>query len=569
MVFAVSALAGMALLVLEFSAASGAARSTAYLARVNALQEGAAVFFSADGRDDSDGGSRADELAATVSRTPAARGRDQIERDWITEVRRVLASPPTGIVTLGPAPATTAQARQALVQVSGQVIDRLGHQAGHRRWAGLALILVGLGGLVIGLRLRAVEVTPPAAVPGRQPERADPGPAPSAAGPADRHWLALMDSVFKALSTDVQGVASLRHACGLIAQGLDARACGICLDEGVAHSLQLPTLVHSDTLGSEEALTIYRLEGKARSAPFTLPADQTQTQTQTQTEAGAQGQGQGQARGSNSALSVPLTDGHRHYGLFFLVFADRAAAEALGQGIGALLAHHLALALGSSMRLQEGRRVALVEERTAMARELHDSLAQSLAALRMQVSRLQIQALRSAPADDLKATTAEIRVGLDAAYRKLRDLITTFRSHFSPRGLAATLEEALDEYGRHSSVTLSLDYRLAELQLSVNEEFHIMQVVREALSNVVRHSGATRADVLLRELPDGLVEVAIEDDGRGPESPADSLGHHGTTIMRERATSLGGSLAIEAATYGGCRVVMAFRPAQWAGHPAG
>ncbi|MHA3014354.1 hypothetical protein CMPELA_08780 [Cupriavidus necator] len=60
------------------------------------------------------------------------------------------------------------------------------------------------------------------------------------------------------------------------------------------------------------------------------------------------------------------------------------------------------------------------------------------------------------------------------------------------QGLAAALEEALDEYGARSSVAMTLDNRLKGCQLSANEEFHIVQIVREALSNVVRHAVARR-----------------------------------------------------------------------------
>lgn len=195
-----------------------------------------------------------------------------------------------------------------------------------------------------------------------------------------------------------------------------------------------------------------------------------------------------------------------------------------------------------------------------MARELHDSLAQSLSYMKIQVSRLQTLADRGDAREGLEATAEELRDGLNGAYRKLRELITTFRTQINVQGLAAALEEALDEYGARSSVAMTLDNRLKGCQLSANEEFHIVQIVREALSNVVRHAGASQATVRLLPEENGAIAIVIEDDGLGFEPAADPRNQHGTAIMRERALSLDGALSISPRPGGGSCVSVHFRP---------
>ena len=194
-----------------------------------------------------------------------------------------------------------------------------------------------------------------------------------------------------------------------------------------------------------------------------------------------------------------------------------------------------------------------------MARELHDSLAQSLSFMKIQVSRVQTLLQRGRPSEEVAAAAEELRDGLNGAYRKLRELLNTFRTQINAGGLAAALDEALEEYGERSSVAMTLDNRLGSHQLSANEEFHVVQIVREALSNVVRHAGASHATVKLSLREDGWTAVTIEDDGQGFEPASDHWNHHGATIMRERALSLGGALSIERRPQGGTRVTASFR----------
>lgn len=220
----------------------------------------------------------------------------------------------------------------------------------------------------------------------------------------------------------------------------------------------------------------------------------------------------------------------------------------------------LTLVLGFQSRDQEGRRIALLEERAAIARELHDSLAQSLSFMKIQIARLQSNAGGAAAGCANQAVIRDLREGLDNAYGELRELLATFRVHMDVRGLGYAIQSAIDEFSQRSSLSITLDNRLINCRLTVNEEFHILHVVREALSNIVRHADAHYVWVALVFHPNGSVMVTIDDDGVGYTPSSDGKDHYGQAIMKERALSLGGSIEVMARRNGGTRVRLVFTP---------
>jgi two-component system nitrate/nitrite sensor histidine kinase NarX len=220
----------------------------------------------------------------------------------------------------------------------------------------------------------------------------------------------------------------------------------------------------------------------------------------------------------------------------------------------------LSMVIGYQGRDQEGRRIALLEERAAIARELHDSLAQSLSFMKIQIARLQSSSGQPDAANQSSAVIAELREGLDNAYRELRELLATFRVHMDVRGLGFAIQSAIDEFSQRSSLSIALDNRLINCRLTVNEEFHILHVVREALSNIVRHSGASNVSIALVYQSNGTVMVTIDDDGVGYKPTNDGQDHYGQAIMKERAYSLGGDIEVMPRRNGGTRVRLVFTP---------
>ena len=270
--------------------------------------------------------------------------------------------------------------------------------------------------------------------------------------------------------------------------------------------------------------------------------------------------------GGRRVLSLPLKDTEQHYGVLQL---DMPPGKELAQWQTQLLdalSRHIGIAIGTARRTEQSRRLSLLEERAALARELHDSLAQSLAYMKIQVSRLKplLPAADSGRAysgagSEAGEVLAELREGLNSAYRQLRELLTTFRLRIEGEGLAAALEKTVTEFSSRGDVPITLEAHLAGCTLSPNEEIHALQIVREALSNVLNHAQAKHAEVKVVCNSDGSVSATIIDDGIGVQQSA-GVHHYGMTIMDERAKNLGGQLTVENLPALGTRVTLHFMP---------
>lgn len=256
-------------------------------------------------------------------------------------------------------------------------------------------------------------------------------------------------------------------------------------------------------------------------------------------------------------LSLPLKDTDRHYGMLQLEMPPGKELEPWQTQLLEALSRHIGIAIGTARRTEQSRRLSLLEERAALARELHDSLAQSLAYMKIQVSRLKPHVERSG--EEPTQILSELREGLNSAYRQLRELLTTFRLRIEGEGLNAALQSTVAEFSSRGDIPIALEVHLAGSPLSANEEIHTLQIVREALSNVLNHSRATRAQVSLKCNGDGSVFAVIEDDGIGIRKVAGAH-HYGMTIMEERAKHLGGSLTMGSPTASGTRVTLHFMP---------
>ena len=259
-------------------------------------------------------------------------------------------------------------------------------------------------------------------------------------------------------------------------------------------------------------------------------------------------------------VTMPLSSINGWLGILLLETEANHYFEDAELQLFEVTAQLLALYLGYKAKEQEGRRVALFEERAVIARELHDSLAQSLSYMKFQLARLQSNFSSLLIESGAEVIVTDIRDGLDNAYRELRELLTTFRVQMDVRGLDHVLEEAIQEFSQRSSLTITLDNRLQDCRLSVNEEFHLLHIVREALSNIVRHSGAKKVTISLVLQSTGDVIVTIDDNGVGVTLNEKKQNHHGLAIMTERASCLNGTIQILPRRVGGTRIRLTFHP---------
>ncbi|PWG61316.1 ATP-binding protein [Spiribacter halobius] len=262
--------------------------------------------------------------------------------------------------------------------------------------------------------------------------------------------------------------------------------------------------------------------------------------------------------GESGVFDLRLSEAGHRYGTLRIAHPPGRPLAGWQIRLAESIAGQFAGALGQREREAERRRLALAEERAVIARELHDSLAQSLSYLRIQTTRMQA-ALEEDGREEARAVLEELRTGLADAYRQLRELLDTFRLRLTEGGLGAALEAAVSDSAERGGVRVSLYHAGAEPPLTANEELHLVQIAREALANVTQHAEAKHCEVRLATDAQGRLCLTVDDDGIGP--PAGEPDHHyGLVIMRERAETLGGRLELTRRPEGGTRVQVCFRP---------
>lgn len=272
-------------------------------------------------------------------------------------------------------------------------------------------------------------------------------------------------------------------------------------------------------------------------------------------------------QGELRVFSSPIHDREHQYGVLLMEIPDGTRLQPWQERLLEAVAQHIGIALNLAQRSTQERRLALLEERNVIARELHDSLAQSLSYMKIQVSRLDAALGQAGDEDAGRTIINELRQGLNSAYRELRELLTTFRLRIEGRGLNLALSETVKEFRQRSDIDINVDFNLSVGELSANEEINVLQIIREALSNVLQHARATEASVRLRHDALGHVIVQIDDNGIGLRD-RQRPHHYGTTIMQERARSLGGSIRYLNRPSGGTRVELIFEPSvQNTGNP--
>jgi len=203
------------------------------------------------------------------------------------------------------------------------------------------------------------------------------------------------------------------------------------------------------------------------------------------------------------------------------------------------------------LRLSEAERATL-EERTRVARELHDGLAQDLWFAKLKHERL----VQNLP-DEQRALASEVTQAIDAAIMEARQAVVTMRAGFDrDRPLHELLSEAVDEFGTRSG--LRADFSAADLpgSLQPRTQVEVVRVLQEALNNVRKHADATVVRVNA-EVDDGMLLVSVIDNGRGfrpSDTSGDGVGLQG---MKERARLMGGELRVISEPSGGTGVHLA------------
>lgn len=267
-----------------------------------------------------------------------------------------------------------------------------------------------------------------------------------------------------------------------------------------------------------------------------------------------------QSLGGYDVLVLPLRDADHAYGMLRFSLAPGQRLESWQHHLLEAVSRHMGVALGITRQTERERLLALQQERSIIARELHDSLAQALTFMKIQVSLLGPALADPQRRAEAETMLTDLREAINSAYRQLRELLSSFRLQMDgdfSRLLSATTEE----FASRSGLPVTLTVQMGQTALAPNQEIHVLHIVREALSNATRHAEAAHVAVRIASTPKGEIDVEIEDDGKGFDPGASApLHHYGLSIMSERARGLGGRLMIAPRAQGGTRVAVRFDP---------
>ena len=190
------------------------------------------------------------------------------------------------------------------------------------------------------------------------------------------------------------------------------------------------------------------------------------------------------------------------------------------------------------------------DERSHLARELHDELGALLTAAKLDTARIKnrIAALSPEASERLEHLNTTLNSGIALKRRIIEDLRP---SSLSNLGLVAALEILVGEFNERSDLTVQCS--LQPVALRPESELTVYRLVQEALTNLAKYAKATRCQVTLTE-HDGLAEIAVEDDGVGFDTSARTTSAHGLLGMRYRVEAEGGTLVLRSAPGQGARI---------------
>ena len=259
-----------------------------------------------------------------------------------------------------------------------------------------------------------------------------------------------------------------------------------------------------------------------------------------------------------SLLGVPITVAGRAIGDLYLTDKrDAADFSAVDQRIVELFARHAGIAIENARLHDRLGAIRVVAERERIGRDLHDGVIQGLYGIGLSLEDVEV--LVAEQPDEAIARVDRAIDGIHRAIADIREFILGLRPGLSGRRPGPRLRDARGRAATHQRDrrrSRHPERQRARHRLDAAAGGELLHLVREALSNVARHSRATQARVEVQTLPDELT-LEISDNGVGFDPAAIAPGrHHGLINLRERAVAAGGRLEIDTRPGAGTRLVV-------------
>ncbi len=245
----------------------------------------------------------------------------------------------------------------------------------------------------------------------------------------------------------------------------------------------------------------------------------------------------------HSFLGVPVTVKGRSVGNLYLTNkagADEFSAE--DQALVETFAVHAGIAIENARLHEQVQRLAVVDERERISKDLHDGIIQNIYAVGLSLEDVP-ELIRDDP-DEVERRVERAIDNLHVTIRDIRNFIFGLRPELlSGTTLIGGLVAVVEEFRHNSMIDVELHVGDVRREPDPTATAHLLGVVNEALSNVARHSGASRATVFVDSPESGGLGLVIEDNGHGFDpTTIGMLGHQGLSNMRSRMAAIGATI---------------------------
>ncbi|PKF60684.1 sensor histidine kinase [Psychromonas sp. psych-6C06] len=243
---------------------------------------------------------------------------------------------------------------------------------------------------------------------------------------------------------------------------------------------------------------------------------------------------------------IPIIINGKPYGhLNYVLISPSQEQHALIESFTGLVARAL---YQEEHSLQE-QKILLMEERSIIARELHDSIAQSLSFLKIQCTLLHRQ-VNASEQQQAQQTISHIEEAVSDAYIQLRSLLSTFRLNVTESNFKEAMTVMIKTLQKQTSAVISIKKFETHFYTDASQHIHLLQIVREAIINAIKHAECAHIDISCIITDQHKVWISIIDDGLGIIDNSDKDNHYGLSIMKQRADELGATLSFTSLTKG-------------------
>ena len=239
-----------------------------------------------------------------------------------------------------------------------------------------------------------------------------------------------------------------------------------------------------------------------------------------------------------------VRSGAKDLGVFILYSNTLSAIDADSRRHFESFGSHLGLAIDNQRLIEKDRQYAVVHERNLMAQGLHDSIAQTLSFLNLQVQFLE-DGLRKNDRPFVEDSLKLIKEGLQQSYDDVRELLLNFRERLHSESFREAVRIVVQRFEAQSGCRVEVPSYGNQEDLSPRQRLQVIFIIQEALSNVRKHARASRVRIDIESGADYVVSVTDDGQGIDPALLAERQKTHvGMNIMRERASRIGATVEV-------------------------